>query len=78
MPLSMVAPVIVVGFIPQFRCLCERSEAIQSREHSWIASVAALLAMTATVYSPSAISAALPPAAAVLTVTVCSVANRAR
>ena len=39
--------------------------------------VASLLAMT-VLYSSSDISAALPPAAAVLIVTVCSVAKRAR
>jgi hypothetical protein len=55
-------------------------EAIQKpTEKNWIASSLALLAMTETSsYSPSDISAALPPAAAVLTVTVCSVAKRVK
>jgi hypothetical protein len=56
-------------------------EAIQSPvEKVWIAWSLALLAMMviAAFYSTPDISAALPPAAAVLIVTVCSVAKRVR
>ena len=56
---------------------CERSEAIQLDLTKLDCFVASLLAMTLR-YSPSDISAALPPDAAVFTVTVCSVAKRTR
>jgi hypothetical protein len=51
-----------------------RSEAIQFFSWNWIAS----LRNDGNSYSPPDSNAALPPAAAVLMVTVCSVAKRAR